>query len=33
MIEDKLPMLPPDIELETKPVLRQLAGANRALAN
>jgi hypothetical protein len=32
MIEDKLPMLPPDIELETKPVLRQLAGANRALA-
>lgn len=28
----KLPMLPPDVELETKPVLRQLARASRALA-
>lgn len=32
MNEYKLPMLPPDVDLETKPVLRQLARANRALA-
>jgi len=32
MSEYKLPMLPPDVDLETKSVLRQLARANRALA-
>lgn len=32
MNEYKLPMLPPDVDLETKSVLRQLARANRALA-
>lgn len=32
MNEYKLPILPPDVDLETKPVLRQLARANRALA-
>lgn len=32
MNEQKLPMLPPHVELETKTVLRQLARANRALA-
>ncbi len=32
MFERKLPMLPPHAELETKPVLKQLAKANRALA-
>ncbi|MDD2300842.1 MAG: Fic/DOC family N-terminal domain-containing protein, partial [Fermentimonas sp.] len=32
MNEYELPMLPPDAELETKPVLRQLARSNRALA-
>lgn len=32
MNEYTLPMLPPNMELETKPVLRQLARANRALA-
>lgn len=32
MSEYKLPILPPDVELETKSVLRQLARANRALA-
>jgi Fic family protein len=30
--DHKLPMLPPVVELETKPVLKQLAKANRALA-
>ncbi len=32
MSEQKLPMLPPNTELETKAVLKQLARANRALA-
>lgn len=32
MSEQKLPMLPPNAELETKAVLKQLARANRALA-
>ena len=32
MSAQKLPMLPPDVELETKTVLKQLAKANRALA-
>lgn len=32
MNEHTLPMLPPKVELETKPVLKQLARANRALA-
>lgn len=32
MSELKLPMLPPNAELETKAVLKQLARANRALA-
>jgi len=32
MSEQKLPMLPPNAELETKSVLKQLASANRALA-
>jgi len=32
MNEQKLPMLPPSVELETKKVLKQLAKANRALA-
>ena len=32
MIEQKLPMLPPNAELETKAVLKQLSRANRALA-
>lgn len=32
MYEQKLPMLPPSFELETKAVLKQLARANRALA-
>ena len=32
MNEQKLPMLPPNTELETKAVLKQLARANRALA-
>ena len=32
MNENNLPMLPPTIDLETKPVLKQLAKANRALA-
>lgn len=32
MSEQKLPMLPPTAELETKAVLKQLAKANRALA-
>lgn len=32
MSEYKLPMLPPNIDLETKMVLKQLARANRALA-
>lgn len=32
MNEQKLPMLPPNAELETKAVLKQLARANRALA-
>lgn len=32
MNEKKLPMLPPNADLETRPVLRQLARANRALA-
>ena len=32
MSEQKLPMLPPSFELETKAVLKQLARANRALA-
>lgn len=32
MYEQKLPMLPPSVELETKAVLKQLARANRALA-
>lgn len=32
MNDNKLPMLPPDVELETKAVLKQLARANRALA-
>lgn len=32
MSEYKLPMLPPNIELETKEVLKQLAKANRSLA-
>jgi Fic family protein len=32
MNEQKLPMLPPDCELETKLVLKQLARANRSLA-
>ncbi|MBN2559295.1 MAG: Fic family protein [Clostridia bacterium] len=32
MSEQKLPMLPPSVELETKAVLKQLAKANRALA-
>lgn len=32
MRKEKLPMLPPDVELETKAVLKQLSKANRALA-
>ena len=32
MCEQKLPMLPPNVDLETKSVLKQLARANRALA-
>lgn len=32
MDEQKLPMLPPNVELETKSVLKQLARTNRALA-
>ena len=32
MNDQTLPMLPPAVELETKPVLKQLAKANRALA-
>ena len=32
MSEEKLPMLPPNVELETKAVLKQLVKANRALA-
>ncbi len=32
MFEQKLPILPPDIELESKLVLKQLARSNRALA-
>ncbi|MDA8211332.1 MAG: Fic family protein [Clostridia bacterium] len=32
MSEYKLPMLPPNVDLETKTVLKQLARANRALA-
>jgi Fic family protein len=32
MYEQKLPMLPPSFELETKAVLKQLARANRVLA-
>lgn len=32
MTDYKLPILPPNVEIETKPVLRQLARANRALA-
>jgi Fic family protein len=32
MSEQKLPMLPPSVDLETKAVLKQLARANRALA-
>ncbi len=32
MSHNKLPMLPPNIELETKEVLKQLAKANRSLA-
>lgn len=32
MTGQKLPMLPPNVELETKAVLKQLARANRALA-
>ena len=32
MDKQKLPMLPPKVELETKKVLKQLARANRALA-
>lgn len=32
MSEQKLPMLPPNVELETKTVLKQLARANKALA-
>jgi len=32
MSENKLPMLPPNVDLETKMVLKQLARANRALA-
>ena len=32
MHNQKLPMLPPNAELETKAVLKQLARANRALA-
>lgn len=32
MFEEKLPMLPPKIEFETKKVLKQLVRANRALA-
>jgi len=32
MDEQKLPMLPPTVELETKAVLKRLAQANRALA-
>lgn len=32
MIDEKLPMLPPKAELETKAVLKQLVKANRALA-
>lgn len=32
MSEQKLPMLPPNADLETKAVLKQLARANRALA-
>ncbi len=32
MSEQKLPMLPPNAELEMKAVLKQLARANRALA-
>lgn len=32
MNEQKLPMLPPSVELEIKAVLKQLARANRELA-
>jgi len=32
MIEQKLPMLPPEAEIETKAVLKQLAKTIRALA-
>ena len=32
MNEQNLPMLPPDVELETKAVLKQLAKTNRVLA-
>ena len=32
MRDQKLPMLPPDAELETREVLKQLASTNRALA-
>lgn len=32
MDEKKIPLLPPDVELETKKVLKQLSGAHRALA-
>ncbi len=32
MIDEKLPMLPPKVEIETKAVLKQLVKANRALA-
>ena len=32
MDKQKLPMLPPKVELETKKVLKQLARANRELA-
>ncbi len=33
MNEYKLPMLPPNVDLETKTVLKQLARANRALSD
>ena len=32
MFDYELPMLPPNVELETKAVLKQLARSNRALA-
>lgn len=32
MIQEKLPILPPNVDVETKAVLKQLSNANRALA-